>query len=91
MNRTLRNRITKLERFTAGPGQNRVLHYDPLASLKGRAPRRWFRGQGQAAQGPSSVRFQALAGRYMLASDFGSDADWEAAAARQQAALLHPP
>lgn len=88
----LKNRIRKLENRRKVKSPNRVLHCraqdvaayaDNMAALPV-----WQVGCCLPGGNPASGPLQAFPGRFALVPDFGSMADWEAAAARQQAELI---
>jgi len=87
----LKARLSKLEKQRRKPSPNRVLHYSPAdlaggpvsADLPVRVVGYWRKGEN-----PASGPLGAFAGRFALMPDFGSAAEWEAAAERQQKALL---
>lgn len=87
----LKTRLSKLEKQRRKPSPNRVLHYNPAdlaggpvsADLPVRVVGYW-----RAGENPASGPLGAFAGRFALMPDFGSAAEWEAAAERQQKELL---
>ena len=87
----LKTRLSKLEKQRRKVSPNRVLHYNPAdlaggpvsADLPVRVVGYW-----RAGENPASGPLGAFAGRFALIPDFGSAAEWEAAAERQQKALL---
>lgn len=87
----LKARLSKLEKRRRKPSPNRVLHYSPAdlasgpvsADLPVRVIGYWRKGEN-----PASGPLGAFAGRFALIPDFGSAAEWEAAAERQQKELL---
>lgn len=87
----LKARLSKLEKQRRKVSPNRVLHYNPAdlaggpvsADLPVRVVGYWRKGEN-----PASGPLGAFAGRFALMPDFGSAAEWEAAAERQQKELL---
>lgn len=87
----LKARLSKLEKQRRKASPNRVLHYNPAdlaggpvsADLPVRVVGYW-----RAGENPASGPLRAFAGRFALMPDFGSAAEWEAAAERQQKELL---
>ncbi len=87
----LKARLSKLEKQRRRQSPNRVLHYDP-ADLAGgpvsddlpvRVVGYWRKGEN-----PASGPLHAFAGRFALVPDFGTATAWEAAASKQQRAVI---